>query len=352
MKHTIKKAISAVLIIAVLAAIGAPAFAADSDIVPISIAITSRFSDVADSHWALANIGNCVTKGIMNGVGGGEFKPEATLTRAQVAQICYNAYGGRLTGVKGVEMGDVAEGAWYRDAVVWMAANGFAGGTSSDGKIYYNPDAVADRKHVADILYRLSYKLQATLPQNVEAIEFSDLVDLEASYVEAINALQRTGVIGGFPDGTFRPNDSLTRAQAAKIFDLVTDIRGLTPAPAPDKDETNDGGGANNETGEADVAAQNAIMALLFVSSVAEQLGYTVGQPQMGAVAAGAQAAVLLTRGNVAVRVIVTVASIGPVTPIFSYTAIYTVTGLPIGSASGIEGTDNFAKVLASIPAM
>lgn len=67
----------------------------------------------------------------------------------------------------------------------------------------------------------------------VEEKEFTDLQYYGDPYktdqenFPAIFALQRTGIIDGYPDGSFGPNDGITRAQAAKILDLFTDIPGL-----------------------------------------------------------------------------------------------------------------------------
>ena len=59
---------------------------------------------------------------------------------------------------------------------------------------------------------------------------FSDQAEIEAKYTEAVSKMSETGVIGGFPNGTFRPKDTLTRAQAAKI--LCTVLEGAQGAEA------------------------------------------------------------------------------------------------------------------------
>jgi hypothetical protein len=164
----------------------------------------------------------------MQGVGDNRFDPEGTLTRAQVAQICYNAYKTRLTGTTDKTIGDVVAGVWYRDATYWMVASGVINGTTGgDGKVYFYPDAVADRKYVALVLYRLAGKLGVELPKAKVAVVFPDIGGLGNEYQKAIGALQQAGVIDGFPDGTYEPNGSLTRSQAAKLFDIYTNIEGL-----------------------------------------------------------------------------------------------------------------------------
>ncbi len=59
---------------------------------------------------------------------------------------------------------------------------------------------------------------------------FSD-VPPDHRFREAIEALYRAGVIGGFPDGTFRPDDPVTRGQLAR---MLVSLLGLhTPEPGP-----------------------------------------------------------------------------------------------------------------------
>ena len=60
---------------------------------------------------------------------------------------------------------------------------------------------------------------------------FTDESRISAAYLDAVTAMSEKGIIGGFEDGTFRPKDTLTRAQAAKI--LCTMLAG-TPAEKAD----------------------------------------------------------------------------------------------------------------------
>ncbi|MBQ7566500.1 MAG: S-layer homology domain-containing protein [Oscillospiraceae bacterium] len=50
---------------------------------------------------------------------------------------------------------------------------------------------------------------------------FTDEKSVNTRYREAVSAMSEKGVIGGFPDGSFKPKDTLTRAQAAKIICTV-----------------------------------------------------------------------------------------------------------------------------------
>ena len=234
-----KKILSVILAGLMLMSLSATALAAS----------TQSYSDVPTSHWAFSNIESCRAKGLMQGTGSRLFDPEARLNRAQVAQICYNAYKTQLTNSNGETLADVPSNVWYYAAINWMTANDLVSGTVVDGSAYYYPTEAADRGHVALALYRLADSMGVTLPKTMPEDNFPDIAGLQPEYQTAISALQQAGVISGFPDGFYRPNEPLTRGQAAKLMDTYSNIPGLAslaapippepepaPAPAPTQD--------------------------------------------------------------------------------------------------------------------
>ena len=158
------------------------------------------------------------------------FSPEGLLTQCQVAQLLYNAYKNDFVlTAEVIELADVRPGAWYYDAVVWMVKCGLADTTTgSDGKQYFYPDQPTPRGYIAEALYRLANLKQVELPQTNPPISFTDMGDpAYAMWLPAVTALQRAGVIAGFPDGSFEPGSTLTREQTAVLMIRYTDILGL-----------------------------------------------------------------------------------------------------------------------------
>ncbi|MNP63158.1 hypothetical protein D3C76_1585230 [compost metagenome] len=51
-----------------------------------------------------------------------------------------------------------------------------------------------------------------------EGVTFTDTAGLSASRQESLNKAVAAGLIGGYPDGTFRPEETLTRAEAFKVL--------------------------------------------------------------------------------------------------------------------------------------
>ena len=67
----------------------------------------------------------------------------------------------------------------------------------------------------------LSLALAMVLSINVFAADFSDKNEFEAVTAEAIDMLVALNILAGFPDGSFQPNETITRAQAAKMIYVI-----------------------------------------------------------------------------------------------------------------------------------
>jgi hypothetical protein len=203
----------------------------------IPVAPTSHFSDVSTTHWAHSRIESAYDKGLVGGVKAfdpakgelGLFAPESVLTKAQVAQILYNAYAKTLPTSGNIDLADVSPTAWYSKPTLWLIGNGLAQTKTVRGSQFFYPNDPAPRWMIVDALYRLASIKGISLPTSNTAVEFSDLKGSKeyAAYLPAITAMQRAGIIAGFPNGTFGPEKSLTRAQMAAMIDHFTELEGL-----------------------------------------------------------------------------------------------------------------------------
>lgn len=112
-----------------------------------------RFNDVLDENaWYYDAVYAAWDAGLMNGVGEGLFAPNATLDRATLATVLYREAG--EPAAKGTaSFTDIAEGQWYTDAVNWAAEQGVVNGYP-DGT--FRPEAPITRQEMATMLYRLA----------------------------------------------------------------------------------------------------------------------------------------------------------------------------------------------------
>lgn len=117
------------------------------------------------------------------------------------------------------------------DAIIQLTSNGIIDGYSDES---FRPSNSVTRGQAAAIINRI---LKHT-PRNIEY--FSD-VNSQNRFAKDIAAIKELGVINGFSDGTFRPNDPMTRAQMAVIvknaFNIhVTGSSGSTESKAVYRD--------------------------------------------------------------------------------------------------------------------
>lgn len=96
-----------------------------------------------------------------------------------------------------------------RHAINWLESRGLVNGYD-DGT--YRPGNIVPRDQMATFIFRLLEELGVALNENAEDA-FED--DNASFHEDSINALADANVIGGFPDGTFRPAIPVSRQQMA-----------------------------------------------------------------------------------------------------------------------------------------
>ena len=106
------------------------------------------FVDVAKSAWYADVVKNVYEKGIMAGTSATTFEPNSTVTRGMIAQILY-ANAGKPAVSSENPFSDVKKGDWYYDAVLWANSNKIAVGFE-DGT--FKPNAAVTREQLAVIL--------------------------------------------------------------------------------------------------------------------------------------------------------------------------------------------------------
>lgn len=111
---------------------------------------------------------------------------------------------------------DVAKGSWYYEGVRYAYENGLMSGT---GEGTFSPDLPTSRGMLVTILYRL-----AGSPA-VGSASFTDVAKGQW-YADGVAWASANGVVSGYPDGSFRPNDTITREQMAAILYQYVRIQG------------------------------------------------------------------------------------------------------------------------------
>lgn len=187
----------------------------------------SAFTDIPNGFWAEEAISFCAERGIFNGIGDGKFDPAGTMNRAMFVTVLYRLAGTpKVSQVAGFT--DVIEGDWYADAVNWAKAAGVVNGYD-DGR--FGIEDEISREQMCTMLTRYFKWAGYELPAVKRSKTFTDSASVTEWAVEGVAYCQTRGLINGYPDGSFLPQGSATRAENSAVLRRV--IRALLiPAEA------------------------------------------------------------------------------------------------------------------------
>lgn len=167
-----------------------------------------KFKDVPDSFWAAADIYTLREAGIIDGKTADEFDPEGQVTRAEFTKMIVKMFGVEAKDTK-VEFADCGEDDWFTPFVAAAVEAGYVKGYSDTE---FAPDKVISREEACAILGRAYAKAA-----NSE-LSFTDKDSIDEYAQPYVALLVEMGFINGYEDGTFRAQNHITRAEAAKII--------------------------------------------------------------------------------------------------------------------------------------
>lgn len=162
------------------------------------------FLDVADGAYYADAVLWAVKNGITGGTSATTFSPDAPCTRAQAVTFLWRAAGSPAPSSTEMPFADVPADAYYYNAVLWAVENGITGGTSENT---FSPDTNCSRGQIVAFLWRSkqSPKVAAENPfMDVNAADY---------YHDAVLWAAENGITGGTGANAFSPDAPCTRAQ-------------------------------------------------------------------------------------------------------------------------------------------
>ncbi len=165
----------------------------------------------------------------IEGYSDGTFRPDQPVRRAEMAALLTRALPGTARTSSDAAYTDLPTAAWAKQAISQATAQGYMQG-AANGK--FMPEKFITRAEMAAIVDRLLQSGQKTADPN--SAKFKDTTGHWAS--KAIDRVSAAGVMTGSGNGLFRPNDSLTRAEAVVILNRVLDRGPLANTEAKWKD--------------------------------------------------------------------------------------------------------------------
>lgn len=175
------------------------------------------FTDIADNAWYADAVRYVYKHGLMAGTSATTFAPDVTTSRAMIATILWRMAGSPVVNYA-MTYTDVAQGQWYSEAVRWATSEGIVGGY---GNGLFGTNDPITREQFAAMLYRFAQEqgYDVSIGENTNILSYTDVADLSEYAISAMQWAVGAGIINGTGDGsTLTPQGQATRAQAAVML--------------------------------------------------------------------------------------------------------------------------------------
>ncbi|MBP1988532.1 DUF4838 domain-containing protein [Paenibacillus eucommiae] len=174
-------------------------------------------SDLA-GHWAKPVMGKWIDQGLIQGYGDNEYRPDRLATRAEFVVLMNQIF--RFTqSTEGQPFTDVQTNAWYAEDVSRIYAAGIVEGLGG-GK--FEPEAQISREDAAVIVaraFRIAFASEDN--QGSAGAGFTDYDQISSYALEAVAGLHAGGYIQGRENQKFVPKGKITRAEIVQLIDNV-----------------------------------------------------------------------------------------------------------------------------------
>lgn len=191
--------------------------------IPVQIGASMIDFEDTKTHWAREYIGKLAARGVVNGMGDNLYQPDGPLTRAQfLTMLAKTIYG--LDTSQSVSAGfkDVPETEWFYSYVNWGFENGIVRGIDNET---FAPNEKITREQMAIMLDNFTESIELVLPEINNGIIFTDSGLISSWASESVQKIITSGIMGGYPEGDFKPQGHATRAEAATVIYKLLDIR-------------------------------------------------------------------------------------------------------------------------------
>lgn len=170
-------------------------------------------------HWAQSTITQWTSKGYISGYPDGTFKPDNSITRAEFVVLVNKAMGYTKKG--NAYFKDLSSSHWAYNEIMKGVSAGYISGDASGT---FRPDDPVSRQEAAVMISKI-----LDLGKNpAAAAKFVDYRFIPAWSVGYVGSVTESGIMSGYPDGDFKADRVLTRAEAVVSLDGVSKYDGKT----------------------------------------------------------------------------------------------------------------------------
>lgn len=174
---------------------------------------TLPFVDVHANDWFFDPVCYVYSEGLMTGTSATTFAPNATTTRAMIVSIL--ARQENVTAAEEAGFTDVAENDWYATAVNWAANNGIVAGFED---ATFRPNAPITREQLAAILCNYSAWKGEDTSARADLDEYTDAISISSWATDTMSWAVAEQLLAGVTENTLEPQGAATRAQVAAVL--------------------------------------------------------------------------------------------------------------------------------------
>jgi len=177
-----------------------------------SLSFANEFPDVDASHWAHQYIDELSTKKVINGYTDGTYKPGGTVKKSEFIKLvmatCWPVY---------IDVDEVTGGIdhWSGPYIRFAEANNVV---KTGEYTLENVEEPITRLEMARIVANADIMMLHTNTQFSQELAFNDVNDLGLNDKYLLSHTVSRGLITGYEDGTFKPEKTMTRAEAATMI--------------------------------------------------------------------------------------------------------------------------------------
>ncbi|MFS0556409.1 S-layer homology domain-containing protein [Brevibacillus sp. 179-C9.3 HS] len=203
-------AVSWSLVLTGIAAVGLK----KADAREVSVANAPAFIDT-NGHWASKEIGIATKKGLIKGFPDGTFKPEQTVTQEQFLSLIERV----IPSFTGHEPDDFIKETYLQPSVGRWSEKTYhhlaSAGIMPSGK---PTDSMTRLEAARTLLAALGHQSEGEKYRGTTTKFFTDLSMDDEKQVMTVYPAYKMGIMAGFPDGSFRPDEKISRAQAVVLL--------------------------------------------------------------------------------------------------------------------------------------
>ncbi|QMV41906.1 S-layer homology domain-containing protein [Cohnella cholangitidis] len=173
------------------------------------------FNDTV-KQWSRPFVELAAAKGLVEGVGGGKYAPNQSVTRAEFAAVLIRSLGRGTISGGSAPYDDVKPGAWYFGAVATAKELGLIDFGSGER---FLPDQPLTREEMASMLAAAIKLEKPTTERSAASLDgFKDIGNANAAHLDDVRLMIKLKIMTGTSANTFGPKGETTRAQAAAVL--------------------------------------------------------------------------------------------------------------------------------------